>query len=287
MEHADARYLQSKRTVDARARSRRVRDRLLAALPPEPTIVELGAGTGSLVPTLLDWGICEGTYRGVDRSADVLDYARRTLPRELAAAYPVTETDAGFVVSDLDVRFVNGDVCERVASDADLVVAQAVLDVVPFVEAMNVVERTLRPGGLAYLPITFDGVSLFTPDHPADERVEKAYHAHIDAQPGRDSRTGRHLLTHLAERDGDLLAAAASDWIVRPRDGAYPADERYFLGRILDFVASALDERDFDERELDPDDANEWLTTRREQLAEAQLTYVAHQYDFLYRASSS
>jgi hypothetical protein len=73
---------------------------------------------------------------------------------------------------------------------------------------------------------------------------------------------------------------ASSDWIVRPRDGGYPADESFFLDCILEFVAAALAARD------DADTAD-WPDTRRAQRAAGELTYVAHQYDLLYRAPDS
>ncbi|PSP85921.1 SAM-dependent methyltransferase [Halobacteriales archaeon QS_1_68_17] len=275
MDHADVRYLESKRTVDRRARSRRVRDALLAALPAAPDVVEVGAGTGAFVRDLLEWGV-RGSYRGVDRAEPLVARARETLPGDLADDYAVERTGNGFVAADLSVRFEAGDALALSPGAADLVVGQAVLDLVPIGAAMDAVERALTPGGLAYLPITFDGVTLFQPDHPGDDAVIDAYHAHIDAREGRDSRAGRHLLDHLRDREGELLAVDASDWIVRPRGGTYPADERYFLECILGFVADALGERGVD--------ADDWLAARRRHLADAALAYVAHQYDFLYRA---
>lgn len=103
-----------------------------------------------------------------------------------------------------------------------------------------------------------------------------AYHRAIDAEPGRDSRAGRHLAGRLRARDGTLLEMAAADWIVRPRSDGYPHDERYFLRQILQFVEEALESRPVDGDE-------EWLSTRRRQLARGELTYVAHGYDLLYR----
>ena len=170
---------------------------------------------------------------------------------------------------------------------ADLVVAGAFLDVVPLEPTIEAIESALAPGGLAYLPITFDGGTLFAPDHPLDDAVERAYHDAIDAVDGRNSRAGRAALSRLAARDGTLLAANASDWIVRPRDGAtdgYPQDERWFLDRILSFVAEVVDPAASTASQLDRAGFDDWLETRRRQLAAAELTYVAHQYDLLYRA---
>jgi hypothetical protein len=156
----------------------------------------------------------------------------------------------------------------------DLVIAQSFLDLVPLEAALDAIERTLAPGGLAYAPVTFDGETIFLPEHPADDRVVEAFHRDIDATAGRDSRAGRHLLDRLRDRDERLLAVGASDWIVRPVDGRYPADERYFLRAILGFVADAV---------ADVEGADAWLDARRRQLDAGKLTYVAHGYDALWR----
>jgi len=51
MRHARVRYLESKRSVDERSRSRRVADRLFEALPEAPAVGEAGSGTGSPTAT--------------------------------------------------------------------------------------------------------------------------------------------------------------------------------------------------------------------------------------------
>lgn len=271
MDHADVRYLESKRTVDDRALSPRVRDRLLELLPSSPHILDAGAGTGSTVARLVGWGITAGTYWGVDVSERVLDYARERRQEALGGA----PTAHGFRVQDLDVRFEPGNALTAFeGAEADLVVAQSFLDLVDLDEALAAFERALHPGGLLYAPLTFDGETIFQPDHPADDEIVPAYHDHLEQHPDRDSRAGRHVLDRLREADGTIEAVAASDWIVRPIDGDYPADERYFVECILDFVAEGVD---------DHPEAEGWLADRRGQLAAGGLTYVAHQYDLLYR----
>lgn len=279
MTHAATRYLEAKRTVDGRARARRVRDRLRSALPDEPRIVEAGCGTGVTVPNLLEWGLEDGVYRGVDSDEGVLAFAREVRPAELEhRGYDVIRATDGFDVAGLSVSFEASDAVAALgeASGIDLVVAQAFADLVPIQSLLDAVESALAPGGLAYLPITFDGGTIFQPDHPADEAVERAYHAAIDARAGRDAHAGRHLADACRRRDGELIAVAPSDWIVRPVGGAYPADEAYFLDRILGFIDRALSGREVD-------GGGDWLAARREQLATADLIYVAHQYDLLYR----
>jgi len=279
MNHAATRYLEAKRSVDERARSPRVRDRLLAELPEAPRVVEAGCGTGVTVPTLLEWGVDAAAYRGVDSDAGVVDFARAVRPPELRRrGYDARVADGTVSVGDLTAAFETGDALTalRAESEADLVVAQAFADLVDPGALIDAAESALRPGALAYLPITFDGGSIFQPDHPADRAVERAYHAAIDARPDRDTHAGRHLADLCRQRAGTLLAIASSDWIVRPRGHGYPADEAYFLERILDFVADTLADA-----EVDRD--GDWIDSRRRQLRDRELTYVAHQYDLLYR----
>lgn len=279
MNHAATRYLESKRSVDDRALSPRVRDRLLARLPDDPCVREAGCGTGTTVPRLHAWGVDSGSYCGVDRDDSVVSFARRVRPAAMRrAGHRLVETDRGFRVDDLSVTFETGDARSAFEEGvADLFVAHAFADLVPLGDVVRTVESVLRPGGVAYLPITFDGGTIFQPDHPEDEAVERAYHRAIDHLPGRDVNAGRHLADLLRERSGDLLAMASSDWVVRPRAG-YPADERYFVARILDFIEELLSNADGRIDGLD-----EWLTTRRRQLSDDELLYVAHQYDLLYR----
>lgn len=275
MNYAVPQYLEAKQTVDTRAFSPRVRDRLLAELREEPRILEAGCGTGTMVSRLHRWGVEAGTYRGVDRSETVLEYAREQRETELDAE-PINE---GFRVSDLDVRFEQGDALSMFeGEDADLLIAASFLDLVPIREAFDAFDDALKSDGLIYAPLTFDGGTIFQPDHPADRAIEQVYHDHIDSLPGRDVRAGRHVLDHLRERSGRLLAVAPSDWIIRPRAGAYPANERAFLATIIEFVAEAIG---------DHPDADDWLHTRRQQLEAGVLSYVAHQYDFLYRTAES
>lgn len=306
MDHADPRYLESKRSVDGRALSRRVREALLAGLPPSPRVLEAGSGTGTTVPRLLSTGVNDFRYLGVDRDPRAVAFAREVRPKELRhRGYDAVDAprggriEAGGDRGDRDggatFAFETGDALARLPEEegADLVVAQAFLDVVPLEPAIEAFEAALAPGGLAYLPITFDGGTVFEPAHPADDAVERAYHGAIDAEPGRDSNAGRRALALLGERDGTLLAANASDWIVRPLDegtgagrgetrgGDYPADEEWFLARILAFVEEAVDPGAAD---VSRETFDDWLATRRRQLSAGELIYVAHQYDLLYRA---
>jgi SAM-dependent methyltransferase len=277
-EHARNRYLAAKRSVDDRARSGRVLDRLRNAVGASPRVLEVGSGLGFGASALSEWGVEPATYRGVDRDEGVVRTARWLCPRLFErAGWSVERTERGCTVAGSPVGFEQGEALAALrAGTADLVLAQSFLDLVSLGSALDAVRAALVPGGLAYAPITFDGVTLFAPDHPADDAVLRAYHRAIDRETGRDSRAGRHLLESLRRREESLLAVGSSDWIVRPVEGGYRADERYFLDCILGFVADAVEG-------LAAADVDRWLAVRRRQLERGELTYVAHGYDLLWR----
>jgi SAM-dependent methyltransferase len=260
-----------------------VRDRLTAALPDRPRVAEAGCGTGLLLPDLYGWGVTPRSYRGFDTDPGIVAFARFLVPRALRRrGYDAVETARGCRVDgpETGAAFEVGDALDAVPDAAppdgfDLVVAQSFLDLVALDRALDALESAVRADGLLYAPLTFDGETVFLPEHPADERVFEAFHADIDRTPGRDSRAGRHLLERLRERAARVEGVAASDWIVRPRAGGrYHADERSFLASILGFVAGAV---------TDVEGAGAWLETRRRQLLAGELTYVAHGYDVLWR----
>jgi hypothetical protein len=107
--------------------------------------------------------------------------------------------------------------------------------------------RLLRPGGLFYFTINFDGATLFEPsiEPSLDELVQALYHRTMDERitdgyPSGDSRSGRHLFGHLQAAGAQILAAGASDWVVFPKQDGYPADEAYFLHFIIHTIHGAL-----------------------------------------------
>ena len=154
----------------------------------------------------------------------------------------------------------------------------------------------LRPAGLFYFSINFDGATLFLPEMAADRplpnaptldrQIEALYHRSMDTrvtdgQPSGDSRTGRRLFHALRACGAQALAIGSSDWVVHAVDGAYPTDEAYFLGCILHFVESTLRGHP----QLNARAFENWLTTRRRQLARGELLYIAHQLDYCGRAA--
>jgi hypothetical protein len=295
MDYLFPRYLLSKQTVDDRAINKDVVNDLRVQLPSGPfSIIEVGAGIGTMLKRLVTWNLfSEGEYILVDSMQENITYAREWIPS--------WATEAGLSVEwigqdhlhlcdpnrDILVHFAFGDVFDfikRNTTPADLLIAHAFLDLLPMPESLK--ELFMLTKSLAWLTINFDGMSLLQPaiDPLLDEQIEKLYHATMDTRAtGGDSRMGRKLFEYLRFLDADVLAAGASDWVVYASHGKYPADEKYFLQFILRFYESSLK----DCKELKPNTLEQWLAKRHEQIDCGDLTYIAHQMDFLVRKNPS
>jgi SAM-dependent methyltransferase len=289
-----ARYLAAKTTVDDRALNRHVLAELCRLMPAgAPRVLEVGAGLGTMVARLLDWGVVSaGEYVLLDADRELLECSRRWL-REWAAARDV-RTDLlpdGLQVGDLRVHLVHAELGDYLAAahgePADVLIANAVLDLVDVPAVLPGLLRLLVPGGLYWFTINYDGESIFAPGNPHDDQVMRAYHRDMDeriryGRPAGESRTGRRMFHYLRDAGAPALAAGSSDWVVHPApDGSYPADEAYFVSSILNTIRDALRNR---QDRLEPTDLADWLAVRGRQLAAGDLVYIAHQVDFVGRS---
>ncbi len=284
------RYLAAKRTVDDRALNRQVLSGVRATLPAgDLRVLEVGGGSGTMVSRLLDWQVVErGVYTLVDVDQELLDAGRRRLlDWGTDRGMPATTTSDGIRLGGLDVRFVCHDLTDpdsTGAPEADLLIANAVLDIVDVPAILPGLLARLAPRGSYWFTITYDGECSFQPEHPLDDPVLTAYHRDMDHRTRRgrragERRAGRHLLPQLRAAGAPAWWAGASDWVVFPGpDGTYPHDERYFLDCILATIEAALTGR---VAGLDG-----WLRDRRRQLEAGELVYVAHQLDVAGRAPS-
>jgi SAM-dependent methyltransferase len=289
-----ARFLAAKTTVDDRALNRPVLAELRRLMPAgAPRVLEIGAGLGTMAARLVDWGaIGAGEYTLLDADRQLLDRSRQWLG-DWAAARGLRsgERPDGLQVGDLRVRLVHAELGSYLeaapSAPADVLIANAVLDLVDVPAVLPGLLRLLVPGGVYWFTINYDGESIFEPGHPHDDRIMQAYHRDMDeriryGRPAGESRTGRRLFHHLRAAGAPALAAGSSDWVVHPGpDGTYQGDEAYFVRSILDTIQGAL--RDRPDR-VKPADLDGWLAERGRQLAAGELVYIAHQLDYVGRS---
>jgi len=289
-----ARYLAAKTTVDDRALNRHVLAELRRLMPAgAPRVVEVGAGLGTMVARLLDWGVVgAGEYILLDADRQLLDDSRRWL-RDWASARGLRSEllPDGLRVGDLRVRLEHAELGRYLEAAhgalADVLIANAVLDLVDVPAVLPGLLRLLVPGGVYWFTINYDGESIFAPGHLHDDPVMQAYHRDMDervryGRPAGDSRTGRRLFQYLRAAGAPALAAGSSDWVVSAGpDGNYPGDEAYFLRSILSTIQNALRSR---QDRVEPANLADWLAARGRQLAAGELVYIAHQLDFVGRS---
>jgi hypothetical protein len=288
------RYLAAKTTVDDRALNRHVLAELCRLVPSgAPQVLEVGAGLGTMVARLMDWGaIGAGEYVLLDADRQLLDCSRRWLCDWAAARGLRSDLlPDGLWVGDLRVRLVHAELGSYLEAShgppADLLIANAVLDLVDVPAVLPGLLRLLVTGGVYWFTINYDGESIFTPGHPHDDQIMRAYHRDMDeriryGRPAGESRTGRRLFHYLRAAGAPALAAGPSDWVVSAGpDGKYPGDEAYFLRTILNTIRSALRSR---QDRVEPAGLADWLAVRGRQLAAGELVYIAHQLDFVGRS---
>lgn len=296
MDYSFPRYLLAKQSIDDRALNRVVLADLGAALqnfgPDQPLrVIEVGAGIGTMLARLLRWKMlpAQVEYTLVDEMAENIAFARTWLPDWGAQnGYTVETNPEGFRFSThqsaLQIRFAQMDVFDFIRAQTgfryDLLIAHAFLDLLAMPEGLLSLFQLLKPAGLAWLTINFDGVTSLEPalDPVLDAHIERLYHQSMDSRPtGGDSQAGRHLFKHLQQAGAEIASAGASDWVVYPQRGQYPTDEAYFLHFILHFFETSLKNHP----DLEAARFSNWLAQRRAQIDHGELVYIAHQMDFL------
>lgn len=294
------RYLAAKQGVDDRALNRRVFRAFVEAvrarqLSGPVAFLEAGCGIGTMVERLWAWGLLrQAEYTGLDLAPEHIAVAAARLPEAFRQAGLAVDRQAdrkwritGPALS-LDLTLEAVGVEEFAAREAgrrrfEVLLAHAFLDLVDPDAVLPALFGLLKPGGLFYFTLNFDGATIFLPevDPELDALVEDLYHQSMQ-RPGWEgrvfdgSRTGRRLFGAIPKYGGRLLAAGPSDWVVFPAPGGYTAEEAYFLACILSMVEETLRNHPG----LLPEKFHEWSRRRREQLARGELIYLAHQLDF-------
>ena len=297
-----ARYLEAKTSVDDRALDvgtmMSLADAIAERESTELKVLEVGCGVGNMLARLLNRGVFDSVreldYTAIDIEPTYIERAKERLGQwALELGYQIEKVaDAHFRLTDdnrrIDLRFFSASLSEWVERDDvsnayNLIIAQAVLDILNASVAVGQVFRMLPAGGLYYFPIHFDGNTIFEPtfDPLFDAEIERHYHASmdnrvIDGKPSGDSRTGRHLFAVIRAAGGQVMASGGSSWVVHSDGEKYPGDEAYFLHYIVDGVYRELSQSS----EISQPFLWQWAGVRHSQVESGELVYLAHQLDF-------
>lgn len=252
-------------------------------------VLEAGAGIGTMAERLIDWGLLtHAEYTAVDSNENSIQRAGERLTEFCRDQGFTCQSGNGddYQISgeelSIQLRFRQNDIFEFLrdphTKDFDLVVAHAFLDIFPIRKILPPLLSAIRPGGVYYFTLNYDGLTRFFPiiDRALDDTILRLYNERMDRKGDRSgSQCGRQLVEYLALNQGTLLAGGSSDWIVHPVNGRYSADTRRFLECILRTAEDALR----DTPNVGCEELRTWLTIRAEQLEKGSLIYLSHQID--------
>jgi hypothetical protein len=259
-------------------------------------VLDLGGGVGSMF-----------TYFTQDRLSFEFNYTIVDESKENILVIPQNvknqSTEKGFNFEDLGngkFQVSNGEsicqlktICSTTeefvkttgrSKNYDIVVASSYLDIVPVHETLRMISTVLKPRGILYLPFNYDGLTLFHPvvDQKLDDEIVALYNQSMDERRVNGlatggSLTGRKLLDWLPAAGYEILVAGSSDWCLFPVNGNYRGDEGYFLECIIQFIEDSVTPLWNDRPEI----LENWLFTRRNQIADVKLSFMAHQLDYI------
>ena len=293
------RYLAAKKGVDDWALNRQVWEALRQALPQATgrgpaTILEIGAGIGTMLERVVDWGLLAGpaTYLLTDSAIDHLRAARRHISQwasqrghelswqgEQCGLLRTASAEVSLLLEAASIEALAGR--SNFYGPFHLMIAHAVLDLVDFPSLLPRLLLLLKDNGLAYLSCNFDGDTIFLPEYPGEEESEiiRRYHASMEARLTGASHTGRRLLALLPRLKMEILAAGSSDWVIHPHNSCYSIDEAFFLHAIIGTVEQELSPKNGPS----PCGLEAWARLRHQQVETGALSFLARHLDLLAR----
>ncbi len=135
--------------------------RLRASLPKADAplrILEIGGGIGTMLERVIAWGLFDGRTGPIRYTILDADSANTaTAHARLAGA----DLPVDLAIMTADVLDYANSIANQ--GQSDLLIAHAFLDLLDLPTALPQLVGLLRPGGLLYATINFDGVTLFEP----------------------------------------------------------------------------------------------------------------------------
>ena len=235
----DAGWLDLREPFDARARNPALAARFIAALPPQPVIMDLGAGGGSLFRGLAPRIGGDQAWLLVDADAALLEHALA-----VTAAWGAARGFAVRAGGGLLLRTPGGiwRIGTRVADLADLgaldtgaadgVVCSALLDLV---SPGWIAELAGTVTGPVLACLNVDGHDTVWPRHSADRTVTTGFRRDQSRDKGFGPSVGRHAEAAFIAAfagEGFAVSSAAAPWHIQ-------AGAAQMLSALVDGHASA------------------------------------------------
>lgn len=184
-EYSFTRYLAAKKSVDDRALNEYTWQALARALPQKGMqVLEIGAGIGTMVERIIERRLfaADVAYTAIDTQPANIDEARRRL-RKLPKSFTL-QLEA-IDLFDFAAR-------EQGHKQWDLLIAHAFLDLMDLPRALPLLFSLLKPDGLFYFTLNFDGATILQPliDPEIDPQIMALYHRTMDERIIDGHRSG-------------------------------------------------------------------------------------------------
>jgi SAM-dependent methyltransferase len=218
----------------------------------DPLVVDLGCGTGSTLRAVAPRLAKPVAWRLVDADAGLLDEARRRA--------------GGETVETVEMN-LSGNVLFPF-SDATLVTASALLDLVSEAWIARLVATLSSRRAALYSALTYDGTTEWDPVHPLDAAVLAAFNRDQRRDKGFGPALGPTagaVIEKTLDRAGYRVIARPSPWRLGP-------DEAPLVAELARGMATAVT----GEGGLDREAVDDWLAFRLEHAADGRCT-VGHQ----------
>lgn len=167
---------------------------------PDRILVDLGAGTGSTLRALTKLGASNIVWRLVDLDGKLLDEALRRHGKQ----YLIEDYQADLTIVE-----------ELPLTGAHIVSASALFDLASanFIDAL--IARISARKTAVYAALNYDGTTTWTPAHPLDEKVLKAFNQDQERDKGFGPALGPKCTAYLKqalENNGYEVTLAPSPW---------------------------------------------------------------------------
>lgn len=289
-------YLDIKFALDERSLNPAIKSAFFGALRDRATLacLDIGTGSGATLWRLLNAGLSAPLeITAVDRDQALLELAQRRAVALLGARGFKVTAAPGVIKAKQGKRLVAAEFImadlEHFEHDRhghyDAVIAHAVMDRLPPRIMAGRISGWLKPHGVFYATLNYDGGTSLWPihrDQALEERIFSAYDAAMERrriwdQSSGGPRTGRRLHAALLETGLDVLAYGSSDWNLTPLKRRYRDREALCLTGLLDLIRDeAARSGQFGQDELDA-----WHQGRLRDVRDARLGLVVHQLDLL------
>lgn len=275
-------WLDLREPFDAFARSEALAATLLARLPARPRLIDLGAGTGSLLRWLAPRIGRAQVWTLVDSSAEMAEAAFDTIAdRADQMGFPVTAPNKRTLLVHAPggawrIEALIADLAESPDNlplrQADAVLSSALCDLVSrsWLERMAAALRIPF-----YAALCVDGREVFAPPHPADASLAAGFRRDQARDKGFSGNAlGPRAPAVIAEvfgARGFTVEMAPSDWVVRARGAVPHPTLRDTAGRFLTELvlghAEAARRQDRRGRRVEA-----WMDARLDQVAGRRLS---------------